>query len=203
MSTGRSGQEAIVTRGMVDQGMITGPYSPRTLAGPVRPPHPGPVQPRRWSSTRRTTAMATSPPVRLLRRLLRHEPDDLDQAELPVDDVPLGLGHQGEPGGDAGRPTPAGRLRRDPPAGRPFDLRPRGLREREAWKRAVAGSDVRLQWDPDHGPSGNPSSDGRSSLGSGATSWPDTPRTGCSTSRTSPTSYSSSGRMRRPRTSGW
>ena len=26
----------------------------------------------------------------------------------------------------------------------------------EAWKRAVAGSDVRLQWDPDHGPSGNP-----------------------------------------------
>jgi hypothetical protein len=25
-----------------------------------------------------------------------------------------------------------------------------------AWKRAVAGSDVRLQWDPDHGPSGNP-----------------------------------------------
>jgi hypothetical protein len=26
----------------------------------------------------------------------------------------------------------------------------------DAWKRAVAGSDVRLQWDPDHGPSGNP-----------------------------------------------
>jgi hypothetical protein len=26
----------------------------------------------------------------------------------------------------------------------------------EEWKRAVAGSDVRLQWDPDHGPSGNP-----------------------------------------------
>ena len=26
----------------------------------------------------------------------------------------------------------------------------------EAWRRAVAGSDVRLQWDPDHGPSGNP-----------------------------------------------
>jgi Domain of unknown function (DUF4291) len=24
------------------------------------------------------------------------------------------------------------------------------------WKRAVARSDVRLQWDPDHGPSGNP-----------------------------------------------
>jgi Domain of unknown function (DUF4291) len=27
---------------------------------------------------------------------------------------------------------------------------------RDEWKRAVAGSDVRLQWDPDHGPSGNP-----------------------------------------------
>jgi hypothetical protein len=26
----------------------------------------------------------------------------------------------------------------------------------EAWKRAVAGSDMRLQWDPDHGPLGNP-----------------------------------------------
>jgi hypothetical protein len=26
----------------------------------------------------------------------------------------------------------------------------------EAWKGAVAGSEVRLQWDPDHGPAGNP-----------------------------------------------
>ena len=26
----------------------------------------------------------------------------------------------------------------------------------DEWKRAVAGSDVRLQWDPDHGPSGSP-----------------------------------------------
>ncbi|MEO6810642.1 MAG: DUF4291 domain-containing protein [Isosphaeraceae bacterium] len=26
----------------------------------------------------------------------------------------------------------------------------------EGWKRAVASSDVRLQWDPDHGPSGSP-----------------------------------------------
>ncbi|WP_165229301.1 DUF4291 domain-containing protein [Aquisphaera insulae] len=32
-----------------------------------------------------------------------------------------------------------------------------GLHEGEdAWRRAVAGSDVRLQWDPDHGPSGAP-----------------------------------------------
>jgi hypothetical protein len=27
---------------------------------------------------------------------------------------------------------------------------------REAWSAAVAGSDVRLQWDPDHGPKGQP-----------------------------------------------
>jgi Domain of unknown function (DUF4291) len=26
----------------------------------------------------------------------------------------------------------------------------------DEWNRAVAGSDVRLQWDPDHGPAGNP-----------------------------------------------
>jgi hypothetical protein len=26
----------------------------------------------------------------------------------------------------------------------------------EAWRQAVAGSDVRLQWDPDHGPGGDP-----------------------------------------------
>jgi hypothetical protein len=26
----------------------------------------------------------------------------------------------------------------------------------EAWQRSVAGSEVRLQWDPDHGPAGNP-----------------------------------------------
>jgi Domain of unknown function (DUF4291) len=26
----------------------------------------------------------------------------------------------------------------------------------DGWKQAVSGSDVRLQWDPDHGPSGNP-----------------------------------------------
>ncbi|MES2707579.1 MAG: DUF4291 domain-containing protein [Verrucomicrobiota bacterium] len=28
--------------------------------------------------------------------------------------------------------------------------------DHDEWKAAVAGSDVRLQWDPDHGPSGNP-----------------------------------------------
>ena len=31
-----------------------------------------------------------------------------------------------------------------------------GMSSREDWERAVAGSDVRLQWDPDHGPGGEP-----------------------------------------------
>lgn len=33
---------------------------------------------------------------------------------------------------------------------------PEVYKTQEEWKRGVAGSDVRLQWDPDHGPSGNP-----------------------------------------------
>ena len=53
-------------------------------------------------------------------------------------------------------PAAAGRLRRDPPAGGPLVLRPGGLRDPRGWQRAVAGSDVRLQWDPDHGPTGDP-----------------------------------------------
>jgi hypothetical protein len=33
---------------------------------------------------------------------------------------------------------------------------PEVYESQEAWKRSVADSDVRLQWDPDHGPAGNP-----------------------------------------------
>jgi hypothetical protein len=33
---------------------------------------------------------------------------------------------------------------------------PEAYASRDGWKRAVAGSDVRLQWDPDHGPAGSP-----------------------------------------------
>jgi hypothetical protein len=33
---------------------------------------------------------------------------------------------------------------------------PESYPSHDHWKRAVAGSDVRLQWDPDHGPSGSP-----------------------------------------------
>lgn len=33
---------------------------------------------------------------------------------------------------------------------------PEVYRDRDAWQAAVRGSDVRLQWDPDHGPGGEP-----------------------------------------------
>ena len=33
---------------------------------------------------------------------------------------------------------------------------PDAYKTHESWQRAVSGSDVRLQWDPDHGPSGSP-----------------------------------------------
>ena len=139
--------------------LITEPYlDPERPLARFRPPHPRPVR-RRVGRRLPGVQPGDQPlrrPARLLRRRLQHGPDDLDQAELPLDDVPLGLGHQGEPGSHARRPAAAGRLRRDPAPGGPFVLRPRGLRERRGWRRAVAGSDVRLQWDPDHGPSGNP-----------------------------------------------
>ena len=38
----------------------------------------------------------------------------------------------------------------------PSTFDPTAWRDENAWKRAVASSDVRLQWDPDHGPSGTP-----------------------------------------------
>jgi len=38
----------------------------------------------------------------------------------------------------------------------PSSYEPSKFSDREEWKRAVSGSDVRLQWDPDHAPSGRP-----------------------------------------------
>lgn len=38
----------------------------------------------------------------------------------------------------------------------PSSFDPAAGRSKEAWTRAVADSDVRLPWDPDHGPSGTP-----------------------------------------------
>lgn len=37
----------------------------------------------------------------------------------------------------------------------PSSFVPELFESHDAWKKAVAGSDVRLQWDPDHNPSGN------------------------------------------------
>lgn len=38
----------------------------------------------------------------------------------------------------------------------PSSFSPEAYASHDAWQKAVAESDVRLQWDPDHGPSGNP-----------------------------------------------
>jgi hypothetical protein len=38
----------------------------------------------------------------------------------------------------------------------PSGFTPGQFESREAWEAAVRGSDVRLQWDPDHGPTGEP-----------------------------------------------
>jgi hypothetical protein len=38
----------------------------------------------------------------------------------------------------------------------PSSFDPRIYGSEDEWRRAVGGSDVRLQWDPDHGPAGNP-----------------------------------------------
>ena len=119
----------------------------------------------------------------------RHGPDELDQAELPLDDVPLGLGHQGGPGGDAGDPTQEGRLRRDPPAGGPLVLRPGRLQD----PRGMAAGRRRVRRPAAMGPRpravrATPSSGGRSNSACVATCSSDTPRSGRSTSRTSPPS---------------
>ncbi len=72
----------------------------------------------------------------------------------------------------------------------------------DSWKQALAGSDVRLQWDPDHDPSGNAIPRRAIQLGSKAKSWPTMPGNGSSMLRTSPSSCASNGRMRPPRMTG-
>ena len=85
------------------------------------------------------------------------EPHELDQAQLPLDDVPLRLGVEGGAGGRACRAAETDRpLTRScgglstPPSC------PRSTKAKSAWKAAVGRSDVRLQFDPDHNPSGAP-----------------------------------------------
>jgi len=78
----------------------------------------------------------------------------LDEAQLSVDDVPLWVGHQGEPRGHAGL-----RIRRaffdsllSEAVPSSWDRGQFGTEEE--WSRAMGRSSVRLQWDPDHHPSG-------------------------------------------------
>jgi hypothetical protein len=56
------------------------------------------------------------------------------------------------------------------------------------WKAAVADSEVRLQWDPDHGPAGDPLPRRAIQLGLRGTAPLSTPASGSSQSKTFPTS---------------
>ncbi|CAA9215184.1 MAG: hypothetical protein AVDCRST_MAG56-112, partial [uncultured Cytophagales bacterium] len=53
------------------------------------------------------------------------QPDELDQAQLPVDDVPVGLGHQTRPGSHSRHPDRQKPLRADAGRGRAFFVRAR------------------------------------------------------------------------------
>ena len=76
--------------------------------------------------------------------------DDLDQAVVPVDDVPLRLGDEARPGAGAGgrrsrAPASSGRSRT--PAWP--TSRPRCTPTDEAWQERKRTSPVRVQWDPE------------------------------------------------------
>jgi hypothetical protein len=134
------------------------------LPGPVQPlagerkAHPRPVRPTVDSHIPSLPAkhrrVRREPPA--FRGRLQLFPDELGQAKLPLDDVSLWLATK--PGQEH---VLAVRLRR-----RFFDelLRtavPSSYHDdsgysRQQWQQAVADSDVRLQWDPDHDPSGRP-----------------------------------------------
>ncbi|TYD34605.1 hypothetical protein CEK63_11105 [Xanthomonas sontii] len=92
-------------------------------------------------------AVRPGPPA--LRRRVQLRPDELDQAEFPVDDVPRRLGAEARQ-----ERILAIRLPRacfDPllraTAQSTFD--PARFASQAAWKDAIERSDVRLQWDPD------------------------------------------------------
>ena len=62
-----------------------------------------------------------------LRRRLRLHPDELGEAQFPLDDAPIGLGYEGRPGGRAGPAGPSGVLRRAALGGRPLVVGPRPI----------------------------------------------------------------------------
>ena len=94
----------------VSMSLITEPYLDQKARWPGRAATSSPSStPIRSSSTRRTgRRSAISPPATATSAATSAEPDELDQAELPLDDVPLRLGHQGR----ARRSCLAVRLRR-------------------------------------------------------------------------------------------
>ena len=108
---------------------------------PGLPPGDRPVMPSGTAARRRVQLLA----------------DELDQADLPVDDVPLRLGHERESRSHARASL------RSPAffdevlaAAVPSSWDRRHFSSPDEWSQAVARSSVRLQWDPDHHPHGNP-----------------------------------------------
>ena len=83
-------------------------------------------------------------------------PHELDQTKLPLDDVSLRVGHKTRT-----REALAVRLKRsffEALLSRAVESTFSADRHstRSDWEHAVAGSSVRLQWDPDHDPAGRP-----------------------------------------------
>jgi hypothetical protein len=81
--------------------------------------------------------------------LFKRERDDVDQAVLPVDDVPLGLGQEAGPGANSRDRADAGGFERAF-AHAPHSHHARRAHDRvEDWKAQKRASPVRVQWDPD------------------------------------------------------
>ena len=94
-------------------------------------------------------------PARSFRRRVQPRPHELDQAELPVDDVSLRLGHEGRAGGHARVWLRRAAFEEILQRGGPSSFVPEVYASHDDWQAAVAHSSVRLQWDPDHDPSGH------------------------------------------------
>jgi len=95
-------------------------------------------------------------PTRLFWRAVQLFPHELDQTKLPLDDVSLRVGHKTRT-----REALAVRLKRsffEALLSRAVESTFSADRHstRSDWEHAVAGSSVRLQWDPDHDPAGRP-----------------------------------------------
>ena len=80
----------------------------------------------------------------------------MDQAVVPVDDVPLRLGDEARAGARAGGRDHPSRVRAGAGSLVPVALRPHVYDDATAWAARMRESQVRVQWDPERTPSGSP-----------------------------------------------